>query len=98
MRPNLSITPFYEENVTPSEFIPSEPSLNVALQNNAVDNMEYNGVKIEELRDNPQFDQKLSGFDKYAAMQKEQLKNVASLAEQAKIISAQNKQIQQPKF
>ena len=64
--------PLYEVNSGVSEFIPTQPALNDALQNTEVPNMAFNKVTLQDMRDNPVlFDNTLSDLDKTAKVQQE---------------------------
>lgn len=84
----------YEQNSAPSQFVPSAPNVNLALQNTSVPNQQYDGVTIQDMRDNPAvFDKSLSGLDKQSVLEHEMRKLAPSIMETAKNMQALQKKL-----
>lgn len=74
----------YEQNLGANMFMPSPPPQNQALQTTEVPNMQYDNVKIEDMRGNELFDKSYSGLDKVAHLQRTQLSDLPKVKEVAR--------------
>lgn len=78
--------PLTERNTAPSEFIPTDPNINAALQGSKVPNLEPNGVTIEQMRAAPSlFAPNLSTNNRQNVVQHEMQKTIPDVQ-----IAAQN--------
>lgn len=87
-------TPMYECNDSASLFVPSPPTDNLALQSTSVPNQQYDGVTIEQMRENPEiFDKNLSGLDKQSVLEHKLRTLAPSVKETAKNMTALQKKL-----
>lgn len=85
-------TPFFEKNYSFSEFVPTAPTENLALQNSEVPNMKYDGATLQDMRDNSVlYDHNFDGLDKQSIVTetlRNEMPKVAETAERMKLAKA----------
>lgn len=77
-------TPIWETNSSPSEFVPSNPAMNAALQNTQVDGFAYNKVSLQDMQQNPVlYDNSASDLDKTCLVNQELQKSIPDVKKAA---------------
>lgn len=77
--------PTYRLNSAPSEFVPTMPVANMAMQNTEVKQSDYNGIDIDTMRACPEvFDKSFSGINKEAVVNAAMIKSSKDVVAAAK--------------